>query len=58
VTVGELKSVLSELPDNMTVHVIMDGCIDSQPDWNAVDDILYIEGISPAKESEVKNAKF
>lgn len=48
-TVAELKAVLSGLPDDMPVHVIMDGVIDRDPDWNVSEgsamDILYIEGI-------------
>ena len=48
-TIGELRFVVSGLPDDMPVHLIMDGCIDCLPDWNVDDDILYIEGLSPAK---------
>lgn len=54
-TVEELKSVLNELPAHTPVHVIMDGEIDENPDYNVTTDIndnpiLYIEGVNPAKK--------
>lgn len=48
--VAELKSVLEGLPADMPVHVIMDGVIDSTPEFNVDDDIIYIEGVSPSKQ--------
>lgn len=44
-TVKELQSVLVELPEDFPVKVILDGKIDSKPEWNVCDDALYIEGI-------------
>ena len=43
-TVGELKEALSGLPDDMPVHVVFQGTVDCEPDWNMDENIFYVEG--------------
>lgn len=46
-TAKDLIEVLKDLPEDFPVKVILDGTIDSDPEWNVDDDCIYIEGVSP-----------
>jgi hypothetical protein len=50
-TASELIDVLSALPPDFPVKVIMNGVIDRNPTWNVCEDEVYIEGVSEVCEN-------